>query len=103
MMKRVKVSIDKGQPIMSMEKCIWRLTKEQADWFNLDCGYLAVGKRADLVIIDPSKFDQITDEVHQQPIEEFDHYPRLVNSNPNLIQYVFVNGKVIFHKEDFVE
>lgn len=103
MMKRVKESIDKGNPMMTMEKCIWRLTKEQADWFNLDCGYLAEGKRADLVIINPDKFAQVTDEVHQQPIEEFDHYPRLVNRNPELITHVLVNGKVIYTNDRFVE
>ena len=103
MMKRVKDSIDKGNPMMSMEKCIWRLTKEQADWFNLDCGYIAEGKRADLVVIDPNHFSRVTDEVQQQPIEEFDNYPRLVNRNPGLIHYVLVNGKIIFHNEEFVE
>lgn len=103
MMKRVKESIDNGNPMMSMEKCIWRLTKEQADWFNLDCGYLAEGKRADLVIINPEKFNHVTDEVHQQPIEEFGNYPRLVNRNPELIDYVLVNGNIIFQNDDFVK
>ena len=51
MIKIVQDAIDNGKPIMSMEKCIWRLTKEQGDWFNLDCGYLAEGKTADIVII----------------------------------------------------
>ncbi len=88
---------------MSMEKCIWRLTKEQADWFNLDCGYIAEGKRADLVVIDSNHFSRVTDEVQQQPIEEFDNYPRLVNRNPGLIHYVLVNGKIIFHNDEFVE
>ena len=103
MIKRVKESIDKGNPMMSMEKCIWRLSKEQADWFNLDCGYLAEGKRADLVIMDPNKFSKVTDDVHQAPIEEFGNYPRLVNRNPELINYVLVNGKIIFQDDDFVE
>ncbi len=103
MIKRVQQSIEKGKPMMSMEKCIWRLTKEQGDWFNLDCGYLAEGKRADLVIINPEQLNQITDEVHQEVIEEFDNYPRLVNRNPGVVEHVFVGGKVIYHDDQFVE
>ena len=103
MIKRVQVSIDKGNPIMSMEKCIWRLTKEQADWFNLDCGYLAEGKRADLVLINPANLNQISDEVQHDLIEEFDNYPRLVNRNPGVVDYVLVGGKVIYQNDQFVE
>jgi len=62
MMKHVQDSIDAGNPMMSMEKCVWRLSGEQADWFGIDCGYLKVGERADLNIIDPAHFDAITEE-----------------------------------------
>lgn len=103
MIRRVQKSIEQGKPMMSMEKCIWRLTKEQADWFNLDCGYLAEGKRADLVIINSKELDQITDNVELEVIEEFDNYPRLVNRNPGVIDYVLVGGKVIFNQDQFVE
>lgn len=103
MIKRVQDSIEKGNPIMTMEKCIWRLTKEQADWFNLDCCYLAEGKRADLVIMDPSKFDKVTNDVYHEPIEEFGNYTRLVNRNPGVINYVLVGGKIIYEKDEFIE
>lgn len=103
MIKRVQASIDKGNPMMTMEKCIWRLTKEQGDWFNLDCGHLAEGKRADIVIINPKELNQITDDVHQEVIEEFDNYPRLVNRNPEVIAYVLVGGNVIYKQDQFVE
>jgi N-acyl-D-aspartate/D-glutamate deacylase len=101
--KRVYQSIKEGKPMMSMEKCIWRLTKEQADWFNLDCCYLAEGKQADLVILDPNYIDNVTDEVFKEVITEFDNYPRLVNRNPNLVNLVMVNGKIIYQNDEFVE
>lgn len=88
---------------MSIEKCIWRLSKEQADWFNLDCCYLAEGKLADLVIMNPNELHQVTDEVFQEPIVEFDHYIRLVNRNQGLIEKVLVGGKVIFENDEFVQ
>lgn len=101
MIKVVQDSIDEGNPIMSMEKCIWRLTKEQADWFGLDCGYLAKGKIADIVIIDPSKMDQVTEQVETAPIVEFNNYPRLVNRNKGVISEVLVGGKLIFKEGNF--
>lgn len=103
MIKIVQDSIDKGNPIMTMEKCIWRLSKEQADWFDLDCGYLAKGKMADLVILDPKHFKNITENVEIEPIKEFDNYDRLVNRNEGVVSRVMVGGKTIFENEAFVE
>jgi len=102
MIKNVQESIDDNKSFMSMEKCIWRLTKEQADWFNLDCGYLEEGKIADISIIDPSFFSNITEEVFEEAIEEFDNYPRLVNRCDNVISQVLVGGKIVFENQAFV-
>jgi N-acyl-D-aspartate/D-glutamate deacylase len=103
MIKIVQDSIDKGTPIMSMEKCIWRLTKEQGDWFDLDRGHLAKGKMADLVIINPDKFQNITEHVEIDVIEEFDNYERLVNRNEGVVSSVLVGGKIIFENEQFAQ
>ena len=103
MIKIVQDSIDEGRPIMTMEKCIWRLTKEQGDWFDLDCGYLAKGKIADLVIIDPEKFKNINENVEIEPIQEFGNYERLVNRNEGVVSRVLVGGRTIFENEEFVE
>ena len=103
MIKIVQESIEKGNPIMSMEKCIWRLTKEQGDWFDLDAGHLAVGKIADLIIIDPANFKNITETVEMEVIEEFGNYARLVNRNKGVVLRVIVAGKTIFKNESFVE
>lgn len=102
MIKTVQDSIDNGSPIMSMEKCVWRLTKEQGDWFGLDCGHLAKGKVADLVIINPKKLDTITEDVTLDKIEEFGNYERLVNRNKGVISRVIVGGKTIYVDEKFI-
>lgn len=102
MMKNVQDSIDAGRPFMSMEKCIWRLTGEQADWFGIDCGYIREGRLADINIIDPAHFDSITEEVTEAPIEEFDNYPRLVNRHPGVMFRVMVGGEMIYSEQDFV-
>jgi len=102
MMKNVQDMIDAGKPMMSMEKCVWRLTGEQADWFGIDCGYVREGQPADLNIIDPAHFDAITEDVAEAPIEEFDNYPRLVNRHPGVMARVIVGGETIYSDEEFV-
>ena len=102
MIRNVQDSIGAGRPFMSMEKCIWRLTGEQADWFGIDCGYIREGRLADINIIDPTHFSSITEEVTEAPIEEFDNYPRLVNRHPGVISRVMVGGETIYSDEDFV-
>lgn len=103
MIKNVQDSIDAGQAIMSMEKCIWRLTKELADWFGLDRGYLSEGKVADIAILNPKAFDSISYDVQEAPIEAFDNYPRLVNRNPGAVVHVLVGGKTIIENNEFVK
>jgi N-acyl-D-aspartate/D-glutamate deacylase len=103
MITNVYDSIERGNPIMSMEKCIWRLTAEQADWFGVDCGHVEEGKIADLVIIDPEALKNVKkDTVAKGIIEEFDNFERLVNRNENVVYKVIVGGEVIFENEDFV-
>ncbi|MBS1745902.1 MAG: amidohydrolase family protein [Bacteroidetes bacterium] len=103
MMKRVIDASEQGDPIMSMEKCVWRLTKELADWFNIDAGEITEGMPADIVIINPEQFKNVNDDVIEAPIEEFDNYPRLVTRHPNLIENVIVNGNIIYENDEFVE
>lgn len=103
MINEVRLAKEKGTPIMPMEKCIWRLTGEQADWFGLDCGYIEEGAIADLVIINPKKFNNITEEVQEAVIEEFNNHVRLVKRNNEVVSTVFVGGKIIFNNEEFIK
>lgn len=103
MIKTVQDSIDAANPIMTMEKCIWRLTKEQADWFEIDCGYLAEGKRADLAILDPNHFSSISETVEESTIAAFNDTKRLVNRNEDVVSCVMVNGQIIYKNNDFVD
>ena len=91
-LRYVQWSHEHGDPIMSYEKAIWRLTKENADFFNLDAGYIAVGKRADITIIDPKA---LSDEVHEYHTADFlEGCKRLVNRNDDVVKIVMINGKI---------
>ena len=78
---------------MSIERAIYRSTKEPADFLGINAGDISVGKRADVVIIDPSRIES---EVNSNPIEDFhpalDGSYRLVKRSGKVVQHVFVNG-----------
>ena len=83
-----------GRPIMTLEHAIHRVTGELAEWFGLDAGVIAPGKRADLVVLDPANLDGRVDEAHEAPMPEFGGMVRLVRRNDDLVRAVAVNGRV---------
>lgn len=95
MLKFVKDSIDKGAPVMSLEKAVHKLTGELGDWYQIDAGVLEEGRRADLVIVDPDKLDYRVDEMHTTTIPELGDYERLVRRNPDAVPAVLVNGTLV--------
>lgn len=84
-----------GKPIMSLERAVHRLTGELAEWFCLDAGVLAPGKRADLVVIDPEQLDARVDAPAEAPMEGFGEYVRLVRRNEGTVPHVLVNGREV--------
>lgn len=101
-LKLVKESIDRGQPLMSMEKAVWRMTGEQGDWFGVDAGKIRVGDRADVVVMNPNCFNQNLEEVSWAEMKNFG-LQRLVNRNPGLVEQVLINGKMAVENEQVVE
>ena len=97
-LKLVKDSIDEGQPIMSMEKAVWRMTGEQAEWLGVKAGTIRLGDRADIVVIDPAGFANNLEEVSWAAMEGFD-LDRLVNRNPGLVSDVLINGQIAVRNE----
>jgi len=98
-LKMIINSHDRGQPLMSMEKAVWRMTGEQADWLGVDAGKIRQGDRADIAIINPVGFDQNLETVHWSTMENFD-LERLVNRNPGLVEHVIINGKLAVENEE---
>jgi N-acyl-D-aspartate/D-glutamate deacylase len=100
-LRYVQQSHERGRPLMSYEKAVWRLTKENADFFNLDAGTLEAGKRADLTVIDPKK---LSDKVHEYHSAEFlGGFERLVNRNDEVVELVLIDGKIAWENEAFSE
>jgi N-acyl-D-aspartate/D-glutamate deacylase len=96
MLKLVRDAEQAGRPIMPVEKAVWRLTGELADWLDVDAGHLRLGDRADLVLIDPAQLDRRLAEYHEAPMEGLDGLVRMVNRSDGVVEAVLVNGRVAF-------
>ena len=87
--------------ILPIEKAIHRLTKMPCDWLGLDAGSLAVGKRADVCVLDPT---QLSTGLTDEPIE--DHHPslngayRYVKRSDGVVNHVLVSGTELFNSSD---
>jgi len=99
MLRYVQASHENGQPLMTYEKAVWRLTKENADFFHLDAGTIEEGKRADITVLDPEK---LSDDIHHYHKAEFlQGMDRLVNRDDEVVEYVLINGKIAWENHQF--
>ncbi|CRK54175.1 conserved hypothetical protein [Rhodococcus sp. RD6.2] len=95
-LRRVRDAQRAGQPFVTVEHAVHRLTGELADWYGLDAGHLREGDRADLVVIDPDRLDESLETYSENPIAEFDNLSRMVNRNDATVTAVFVGGEYVF-------
>lgn len=102
LLKLVRDSQQRGQPAMTIEKAVWRLTGELADWFGIDAGHLQEGRRADVVLVDPGRLDDSLAAYHEAPMEAFGGLSRMVNRG-DAVQTVLINGRVAFRSGRFAE
>jgi N-acyl-D-aspartate/D-glutamate deacylase len=93
MLRHVMKAEREGQPVMTIERAIFRLTSEIGAWLGLDAGVLAEGKRADLVVLDPAAIDDRVEEASYAAIPSFGGYERLVRRNDEAVSLVVVSGK----------
>ncbi|MDR3418665.1 MAG: amidohydrolase family protein [Nevskia sp.] len=101
MLKLVHDAEREGRPFMPLEKAVWRLTGELADWFDVDAGRLRLGDRADLVIVDPRGLDDALGAYAEAPIAEFDGLMRMVNRNDAAVSATVINGRIAWRDGAF--
>lgn len=94
MLRLARDASKRGEPFMSIERAVHRLTGEIGAWFGLDAGTLERGGRADVVVINPEGLDASLDRVEEAPVEGFDGFVRLVRRNPRAVDAVLVNGRL---------
>jgi N-acyl-D-aspartate/D-glutamate deacylase len=102
-LRMVKQSHEAGDPIMPLEKAVWKLTGELGDWYGLDAGHLRVGDRADVVIVNPDGLDESLDEYHEAPMEMLGGLQRMVRRNDAAVNATLIGGRVVYEEGEFVE
>jgi N-acyl-D-aspartate/D-glutamate deacylase len=83
---------------MTPERAIQRCTSEIADWLGLDAGVLAVGRRADVVVLNPEAIDDRVEDIHEATVPELGGVMRLVRRNDDAVELVLINGKAALEK-----
>jgi N-acyl-D-aspartate/D-glutamate deacylase len=84
-----------AEKVMPIEKAVWRLTGEIAEWLGVDAGRLRQGDRADVTIVDPAALDGRLAEYHEAPMEGLG-LMRMVNRSDGAVDAVLINGRVAF-------
>lgn len=100
LLKQVRDSTAAGDPILPLEKAIWKLTGELADWFDLDAGHLAVGARADVAVINPEGLGEQLYAIEEADIENLD-LRRLVNRSDHAVTATIINGRTAYRQGRF--
>jgi N-acyl-D-aspartate/D-glutamate deacylase len=96
LLKRVRDALAAGQPFLSLEQAVHRLTGELADWYGLAAGHARVGDRADLVVVDPAGLDESVDAYAECAMPEFGGLSRMVNRNDRAVTATLIGGRVVF-------
>jgi len=103
LLKRVLDAGRAGDPFMTVEHAVHRLTAEVADWFGLDAGTLREGDRADFVVIDPAGLDDSVDGYYEEKVPFYGGLSRMVNRNDAAVVATGVGGAVVFRNGEFCE
>ncbi|UVO14814.1 amidohydrolase family protein [Mycobacterium sp. SVM_VP21] len=103
LLKRVRDAEAAGRPFMSVQRAVYRLTSEVADWFGFDAGTLSKGDRADFVVIDPAGLTDAVDGYHEEKVPFYGDLSRMVNRNDDAVVATGVGGTVVFRNGQFCD
>jgi len=90
-----------GRQLMSPERAVHRLTGEIADYLGIDAGHLEVGRRADVVVVDPATLDDRLDPISEDEMVGMPELQRLVRRHDDCVPAVLVNGRLAWHDGAF--
>jgi N-acyl-D-aspartate/D-glutamate deacylase len=95
LLRHVRDAERAGEPFITVDRAVHRLTGELADWYGIDAGHLRIGDRADLVVIDPECLDERLDAYAESPVPQYAGLPRMVNRNDATVKLVLVGGRAV--------
>lgn len=103
LLKRTRDALQAGKPFLTVERAVYRLTAEVAEWFGINAGTLREGDRADFVVIDPAHLDDSVDTYHESEVPFYGGLSRMVNRNDATVVATGVGGAVVFRDGEFRE
>lgn len=103
LLRRVRDAERAGEPFMSIEHAVHRMTGELADWYDIDAGHLRIGDRADLCVVDPEHLDERLDDYAEDTVDQYGGMARMVNRNDDTVTAVLVAGRLVFADGEFTE
>ncbi len=92
--KFVQEQAAEGRKTLSIGQAVRKVSAELGEWFGIDAGSIAVGKRADLVMVDPKYLDEQLEETFEEGLPGLSEFKRWVRRNDEAVPYVFINGKI---------
>jgi N-acyl-D-aspartate/D-glutamate deacylase len=101
LLRRTRDADRAGRPFLTLERAVYRLTGELADWFGIDAGTLRVGDRADFVVVDPAGLDDSLDAYCEDEVPFYGGLRRMVNRNDAAVVATGVGGEIVFRAGEF--
>ncbi len=101
LLRLIRRAAEEGRELMSVERAVYRLTGEIAEFLGIDAGRLEVGRRADLVVVDPTALDGRLDDIVEEEMVGMPGLMRLVRRHDACVPTVMVNGRVAWHHGRF--
>ena len=94
----LKLAKERGEKVVA--KVVKRLTKDPADTFGLDAGSLAIGARADMVLINPEALDGWEpDQTRELVYREIFEHEQMVNRPSGIVGSVYISGELAWDGE----
>ena len=103
LLKRAHDADRAGRPFLSIERAVYRLTAEVAEWFGLNAGKLREGDRADFVVVDPAGLDESVNGYHEERVPFYGGLSRMVNRNDAAVVATGINGAVVYRNGQFCQ
>ena len=102
LLKFVQEQAAQGRRTLTVGQAVRKVTKDLADWYLLkDIGSIEPGKRADLVLVQPSALDHRLDDMEEAGMPAMSEFKRLVRRNDEAVPLVMINGRIAWQEGRF--
>ncbi len=99
----LRQAVESPETLMPLGQAVRRVTSELAEWWGLDAGLLAPGRRADVAIVDPEALDERVDSYHEAPMAGAESLSRMVRRNAGTVTHTVIGGRAAWADGRFAD